>query len=75
MAKDLGTHPVYPFSKLFSFRDTRFIKTLTHFYWYVLSIYTISIEVQTITLHASIRSYIERGDLCPTCQNQVEMLQ
>ena len=61
MTKDLNIHLVYPFSKLFSFWETLFMpKQLIHFYWYMVSIYTISIEVQTIALRISIRNYIEK---------------
>ena len=73
---DLGIHPVYPFSKLFTWRDSFFMpRQLSHFYWYLASTYTIAVEVQTVALQNSIRSYQERNDLQPAHQILMEMLQ
>ena len=72
---DLGIHPVYPFSKLFTWRDSFFMpRQLSHFYWYLASTYTIAVEVQTVALQNSIRNYQERNDLQPAHQILMEML-
>ena len=74
--EDLGIHPVYPFSKLFTWRDSFFMpRQLSHLYWYLASTYTIAVEVQTVTLQNNIRSYQERNDLQPAHQILMEMLQ
>ena len=73
---DLSIHPVYPFSKLFTWRDSFFMpRQLSHFYWYLASTYTIAVEVQTVALQNSICSYQERNDLQPAHQILMEMLQ
>ena len=73
---DLGIHPVYPFFKLFTWRDSFFMpRQLSHFYWYLASTYTIAVEVQTVALQNSIRKYQERNDLQPAHQILMEMLQ
>ena len=74
--KDLGIHPVYPFSKLFNWHDAFFMpKQLSHFYWYLASAHTIAVEFQTVALQTSIRSYLEKEELQPAYQIQMEMLQ
>ena len=50
-------------------------RQLIHFYWYLASTYTIAVEVQTVALQNSIRSYQERNDLYPAHQTLMEMLQ
>ena len=73
---DLGIHPVYPFSKLLTWRDSFFMpKQLSHFYWHLASAYTIAVEVQIVVLQTSIRTYLEREDLRPAYQIQMDMLQ
>ena len=73
---DLSIHPVYPFSKLFTWHNTYFMpRKLSHFYWYLTSTNTIAVEVQTVALQTSIRSYQERDDLQPAHQILMEMLQ
>ena len=73
---DLGIHPVYPFSKLFIWRDSFFMpRQLSYFYWYLTSTYTIAVEVQTVALQNSIRNYQERNDLQLAHQILMEMLQ
>ena len=73
---DLGIHPVYPFSKLFTWCDSFFMpKQLSHFYWYLASTYTIAVEIQTVALQTSIRNYQERSDLQPAHQILMDMLQ
>ena len=73
---DLGIHPVYPFSKLFTWRDSFFMpRRLSHFYWYLASTYTIAVEIQMVALQTSIRNYQERSDLQPAHQILMDMLQ
>ena len=73
---DLGIHPVYPFSKLFTWHDSFFMpRQLSHFYWYLASTYTIAVEFQTIALQTSVRNYQEKDDLRPAHQILMEMLQ
>ena len=48
---DLGIHPVYPLSKLLTWRDSFFMpKQFSRFYWHLASAYTIAVEVQIVAL-------------------------
>ncbi|KAF4374482.1 hypothetical protein F8388_016033 [Cannabis sativa] len=76
ISEEFGFDPDYPFAKLLHMKNNIFMpKKITDLYWYLASSYTIAVEIHTIGLRTSVRSYIQRTDLRPAYQHPMAMLQ
>ncbi|GMN46237.1 hypothetical protein TIFTF001_015425 [Ficus carica] len=75
MVRDLHFHPSYPFARIFPLREAWYMpKPLTHFFWYLTSFLTIAIEVHTVPLEASIRSFRYHPDTIGPYKSQMNLL-
>ncbi|GMN30129.1 hypothetical protein TIFTF001_049587, partial [Ficus carica] len=75
MVHDLHFHPSYPFTRIFPLREACYMpKPLTHFFWYLTSFLTIAIEVHTVPLEASIRSFRYHPDTTGPYKSQMNFL-
>ncbi|GMN64945.1 hypothetical protein TIFTF001_034017 [Ficus carica] len=75
MVHDLHFHPSYPFARIFPLREAWYMpKPLTHFFWYLTSFFTIAIEVHTVPLEASIRSFRYHPDTTGPYKSQMNLL-
>ena len=75
MVQDLNFHPKYPFAIIFPIRETWYMpKPLVLFFWYLASFYTIAVEVHTVPLRTSIRSFRDRPDLREPYKAQMDLL-
>ncbi|GMN26508.1 hypothetical protein TIFTF001_040876 [Ficus carica] len=75
MVHDLHFHPTYPFARIFPLREAWYMpKPLTHFFWYLTSFLTIAIEVHTVPLEASIRSFRYHPDSTGPYKSQMNLL-
>ncbi|GMN44708.1 hypothetical protein TIFTF001_013900 [Ficus carica] len=75
MVQDFIFHPKYLFARIFPIREAWFMpRPLNYFFWYLTSFYTIAIEVHTVPLRTSIRSFQYRPDLRDAYKTQIDLL-
>ncbi|GMN47838.1 hypothetical protein TIFTF001_017024 [Ficus carica] len=75
MVQDLNFHPKYPFARIFPIRETWYMpKPLALFFWYLASFLTIAIEVYTVPLRTSIRSFRYHPNFLGPYKTQMDIL-
>ncbi|GMN21485.1 hypothetical protein TIFTF001_047287 [Ficus carica] len=75
MVHDLHFHPIYPFTRIFPLREAWYMpKPLIHFFWYLTNFFTIAIEVHTVPLEASIRSFRYHPDSTGPYKSQMNLM-
>ena len=75
IVQDLNFHPKYPFAKIFPLKEAWFMpQPLAYFFWYLTSFYTIIIEVHTVPLRTSIRSFQHMPYLRDAYKTQIDLL-